>query len=270
MSELPPPPADFGPDNPRPGSEETLRAAEIRLLADRVGRFTDLHNALASTVSERLTPDVEDLKDLVSALRQDTAEQLAIQRAQLRQIMAGVPEQANPPVNWPALNSVDAALEWEKLGDWIAEVFVPWYRVTRTQLPDCWALHPDAMLELSWLRSAHVDAYLPTAAPDRAATWHTRWRPAVLLRLREVAPESSCPPGEHLLTEEQRARRDEHGLPDDDSYENDDYEASGQTPLPHEQLAERHHWQRFYEQAVEADLAWRPEPEAEAREAAPQ
>lgn len=266
MSDLPPPSPDFGPDNPRPGADETLRAAEIRLLADRVERFTTLHTDLAATVSERLTPDVEDLKTLVDMLRQDTAEQLAIHQAQLRQIMAGVPEQANPPVNWPALNSADAALEWEKLGDWIAEVFVPWYRITRTQLPDCWALHPEALLELSWLRSAHVDAYLPTAAPDRAATWHTRWRPAVLLRLREVAPESSCPPGEHLLTEEQRARRDEHGPPDDDSV----YAASGRAPLPHEQLAERYHWQRFYEHAVAADLAWRAAPEPQPPQAAPQ
>lgn len=46
-----------------------------------------------------------------------------------------------------------ARAEWPRLVRWIAEVFVPWYEVTRDELPDCWALH--RRVELSWLATAH-------------------------------------------------------------------------------------------------------------------
>jgi hypothetical protein len=231
-----------------------MQAAEIQRLNEQVARFASLHTSLAATVSEQLGPDLGHLTELVSALREDTAEQLAIHTAQLRQLTTAVEEETNPPVNWPALDADTAAEEWEKLGRWIGEILVPWYGITRIQLPDCWALHREMVVELSWLRSAHIDSYRPSAAPDRAGTWHTRWRPSVLIRLREIAPESLCPPGRHLVTEAERAGRDEQ---DDEP----DYGAapSARQSLPHEQLADSRHWRHFYEQAVEADLAWRTE-----------
>jgi hypothetical protein len=38
-------------------------------------------------------------------------------------------------------------------------VLVPWYELTRDELPDCWALHAPVVVELSWLRTTYVQAY---------------------------------------------------------------------------------------------------------------
>jgi len=57
------------------------------------------------------------------------------------------------------------------------------HEITRDELPDCWALHGPAVIELLWLRSAHVQAYIPGAAPHVAGKWHPRWRPGVITRL---------------------------------------------------------------------------------------
>ena len=86
-------------------------------------------------------------------------------------------------------------MQWPILARWVGEVLVPRYELTRDELPDCWALHPPVVAELSWLRTAYVQAYLPRSPPQLAADWHTRWRPAVLTRIRELinAPTSVAP-----------------------------------------------------------------------------
>jgi hypothetical protein len=48
-----------------------------------------------------------------------------------------------------------AATVWQDLAHWIDDVPIPWFQITPEELPDCWAMHPPAMMELSWLRSAH-------------------------------------------------------------------------------------------------------------------
>jgi len=68
-------------------------------------------------------------------------------------------------------------------------------------------------LELSWLRSAHIEAFAPNTAAHHAADWqHTRWRPAASRGLREVihatAPEIA--PREHLVADHERVRRHQH------------------------------------------------------------
>ncbi|MFC5947467.1 hypothetical protein ACFQH9_04155 [Pseudonocardia lutea] len=90
------------------------------------------------------------------------------------------------------------------LGRWIAEVFVPWYEITRDELPDCWPLHRPALVELSWLRSAHAQAYLRSAPPSAAGEWHQRWRPGAVDRLRTVIDRNLCGPGFHLVPEAER------------------------------------------------------------------
>ena len=74
---------------------------------------------------------------------------------------------------------------------------MPRYELTRDELPDCWALHPPVVAELSWLRTAYVQAYLTRSPPQLGADWHTRWRPAVLTRIRELIKPDECAPGKH-------------------------------------------------------------------------
>ena len=74
---------------------------------------------------------------------------------------------------------------------------MPRYELTRDELPDCWALHPPVVAELSWLRTAYVQAYLTRSPPQLSADWHTRWRPAVLTRIRELIKPDECSPGKH-------------------------------------------------------------------------
>ena len=63
---------------------------------------------------------------------------------------------------------------WPILARWVGEVLVPRYELTRDDLPDCWALHPPVVAELSWRRTAYVQADLTRSSPQLGADWHTR------------------------------------------------------------------------------------------------
>lgn len=213
--------------------------AELRRLRERLDRFTGLHNALAASVSEQLAPEL-------AVLRSDTAEALAVHTAQLERILKRQGRQSNPPVDWAGMTAEQAEQQWPILAQWVAVVLAGWYELTRDELPDCWALHRPVLVELSWLRSAYVQAYLADADPHVAADWHTRWRAAVLDRVQKLIPGHLCRPGEHLVTEEEsRARRTPHPV------------NAPPPPLTGLQLAEPQYWGQFYQQAVRADLARR-------------
>jgi hypothetical protein len=85
-------------------------------------------------------------------------------------------------------------------------VLGPFYQLTRAQLPDCWALHPPAVIELVWLRRAYVAAHAPDAPPSAAGEWHTRWRRDALTNIVAAIPTTWCRPGEHYLHEHDRDR----------------------------------------------------------------
>ena len=146
----------------------------------------------------------------------------------------------NPPVDWAALSAEQAAAQWPILARWVGDVLVPRYELTRDELPDCWALHPPVVAELSWLRTAYVQAYLTGSPPQLSADWHTRWRPAVLTRIRELIKPDECSPGKHA------PRR---GTPIELAAQNG--------ALPRTQLAEPPCWWPFYDRAFHLDLAVR-------------
>lgn len=132
--------------------------------------------------------------------RIDTAlDQLTTLAAQLDQ----QPTTQVAPVSWPTLTATEAATVWTELADWIEHVLVGWYRITRAQLPDCWALHRPVVLELTWLHTTYQEAHAPGARATLAADWHTRWRPAALAAIAAAidtdpgAIESGCRPGHH-------------------------------------------------------------------------
>jgi hypothetical protein len=236
-------------------------AREVRLLHDRVERFTRLHTDLAAEVSEHLGPEL-------AAMRQDHVEQLGRMQAQLDEILETVGAARNRPVDWPALAAAEAEQQWPILADWIGGVLVPWYQVTRKELPDCWALHRQAVVELSWLRGAHVQAYLRPSQPHLAGEWHCRWRPSVMARIEAVIPRTLCRPGEHLVSEEESTSRRAPARPARPP-ERWETRRPGERPqLAAQQLAEPRHWRGFYEQAVAADLEWRRQRQQEAHQPA--
>lgn len=202
---------DGGPLNRRPGAGETTWIVELRRLrtgltdlgsrveglAGRVEDYTGHHNHLAAVVSEQIAP-------ALAALRRFSTEELNRQAGQLDEVLTTLRRSA--PVHWPALTAAQARAQWPILAQWMAEVLVPWYEITRDELPDCWALHRPALLELSWLRSAHVQAYLRSSAPSVAGEWHLRWRPAVIECLSKVIDRHLCRPAEHLVPEDQSQR----------------------------------------------------------------
>lgn len=227
-------------DDRSPTGSDTAQQVHYRRIANDVARLRGLHTELAAEVTERLAPEL-------AAMRQATNEQLAHHHIQLQLLMRTMQEQLNPPVDWHRLSAETARAEWQALAGWVEEVLVGWYELTRAELPDCWPLHRPVVVELSWLRTAHREAYLPSASGHLAADWHTRWRPAVLARIQQLVPSwgaRSCSPGEHLVAEHERTPPPPP--------------VPGTRAMPpSEQLAERRHWQPFYSQALDLDLRWR-------------
>lgn len=243
--EQPNPDAGWGhdPDQLRHDEAEAAAIRRQRLVHERIDgldrsieEIRTRHADLAVTVSERIAPELDNLAKSVASelqqLRDAVGELLAVQQ-----------KTENPPVDWADLDAEEAEQQWPILARWIGEVFVPVYEITRDQLPDCWPLHFPAVIELSWLRSAHVQSYLSGTHPHITAEWHSRWRPTVLTRIPEIIPvnssEDACAPGKHhgqALTDAARTPPTPGGVP------------------PRRMLASPEHWWPAYQLAVHHDL----------------
>jgi hypothetical protein len=237
----------------------------------RIGRAERAHTALQETVSNLGPGLAGQLRgDLDAALAQvrratdhelqdrfrDVNSVLGEHDVALQRILARQETNRNPPLPWPALNAADAAEHWARLADWIDEVFVPWGEITRDALPDCWALHRPVVVQLSWLRSAYIQAYLPTSEPSVAADWHVRWSPAVLDKIKQSVDPKWCRPGEHMITvEDSNARRRAAAA---GARDNPAQPVGARTEtLGRMQLAGREFWDGFFIQGRDQDLAWR-------------
>lgn len=212
-------------------AELTAHAAHLRRLSDRIDHLADeLANLRAHT--DQLTTIATDIQHTLDLPPPPQA-----------------PE-AGPPC-WPTMTAEDAAAAWEALADWIADTLVPWYGITRGQLPDCWARHPPVVAELSWLHHTHHAAHQPGAPAHLVADWHTHWKPTALHHIHNAVPHRghrTCTPGHHLATDTERTPHPPATPP----IPTTGYEP--RTP-PTEQPAVRHHWYTYYQRAVTDDLA---------------
>lgn len=189
-------------DNNGDGQELALQAPGRRARSNPRDRARDELLVALDARGRRLNEAVAEHADLLGQAlpRIDTlGERLGELTGRVDELADAEPAPAppNPPVYWPELSAERARTEWDRLASWIVDVLEPWYGITRGQLPDCWALHPRAVVTLSWLRTAYVAAYQPTARPDAAAEWHTRWYPAALTDIAAAIPERWCRPGTH-------------------------------------------------------------------------
>lgn len=228
-------PTNSGPVNASSTAEVTSLAAHLRRLADRVDQLDACYDELTDIVAEQVLP------------------QLTEHTTRVQELVETVNCDCDGPVDWTTMDAERAAIEWNALSRWIEQTLVPWFEITRNQLPDCWALHRPAVIELAWLHNTYRAAHRPDAAPHLAPEWHTRWRPAALRAVHDAIPRRgsrTCGPGQHLISEDERVRRQfprEHrpgfpGVP---------------VSVPSDELADRGCWQHFLDQAVTADLAWR-------------
>ncbi|OLM28265.1 hypothetical protein Ae717Ps2_6604c [Pseudonocardia sp. Ae717_Ps2] len=241
-------PEDNGPDPATPGPGRRARAnprdrARDELLAalDARGRRLDETVAEHADLIGQALPRIDTLGERLGELTGRVDELAGAEPA---------PPPPNPPVHWPELTAERARTEWDRLAGWIAEILQPWYGITRGELPDCWALHPRAVVTLSWLRTAYVAAYLPTARPDAAAEWHTRWYPAALTEVDAAIPAAWCRPGIHRVYAPNE-RRDWTTRPAEP------HESTTGTVKVITDPTSQRYWGQFCDQAIREDLARR-------------
>lgn len=225
--------------NPRDRARDELLAG----LDARVRRMNETVTESADLLSQAL-PRIDTLGDRVGELTGRVDELAGAEPA---------PPPPNPPVHWPELSAERARTEWDRLASWVVDVLQPWYGITRGQLPDCWALHPRAVLTLSWLRTAYVAAYLPTARPDAAAEWHTRWYPAALADIATAIPGSWCRPNTHQIYS--ASERREYVTRPAEPHESG--RRPGDTIKVIDDPAHQRHWGPYCDQAINQDLEQR-------------
>ena len=186
----------------------------------------------------------EDLAPRVSGLQQVVTEEFGQLRGESTcccpSVRSGT-KTKNPPVDWAALTAEQAAVQWPILARWVGEVLVPRYELTRDELPDCWALHPPVVAELSWLRTAYVQAYL-TQVPA----------PAGRGLAHPVAAGGADPdPGAGQRPTSAFPVSTRRGAARPSSWRRQN------GALPRTQLAEPQCWWPFYDRAYHLDLALR-------------
>jgi hypothetical protein len=111
-------------------------------------------------------------------------------RRQAEKILALLTDDQDAPAGWFWL-TMDRQAREDKLGelsDWVDAVLRAQYPgYLAEQIRPCWANHPEALWELTWLYLLWCRAYLTKRpAPKDAADWHDRWAPGVLRRLGQV------------------------------------------------------------------------------------
>lgn len=156
------PPRPRTPPAPRGGAATAteLRAvrADLEKLQSAVLAQGQLGRDTARLIAETI-PRLADIDD-----------RLAHAEGQVAQLLDEPnPSRNPPPVHWPTLPAAEAEQRWTELAEWVATILVDWLDLTRGQLPDCWPRHRPAVLELSWLRSSYLHAYLPASPPHIAA-----------------------------------------------------------------------------------------------------
>ena len=238
--------AERSPQTPAPG---TRAQARDELLARLTAQLRTAQTANERRLAQLETTTAESADLLAQALpRIDTA------LDQLAALAEHLDDAPTAPISWPTLTADEAATVWAQLADWTEHVLVGWYGITRAQLPDCWALHRPAVLELSWLHTTYREAHTPGARATLAADWHTRWRPAALAAIAAATDPGSiasgCRPGHHHDPNSPLPPGAYHPPPDEPA---DGNYTDGREKL----LARREFWQTNYLTAARLDRDWR-------------
>lgn len=196
---------DEQPPVPGDGSPTKDRTANL-YLADQLAALRRDHQELVRQVTN-VAADSSEILPRIDAL------DLAVERVGAA---LGVDAMGNdradrddvtPPTRWSKLDREQVTTAWTALAEWVLEVLNGEYRLTRTQLPDCWPVHRRAVRELAWLRTLHVATTGDVAPPAEViGEWHTRWLPAALHNIATAIDPRECAPGRHRFTDAERRR----------------------------------------------------------------
>lgn len=172
----------------------------MTMLTDVIGRLAIAENRLSQLGGDlsEMGADQIDTTDSVKALATEV-DRLAAAIAELIDAEEEPEADETQLVDWSTLDQTSAVTEWDRLYTWLAEVWVPTYRITTQQLPVCWPDHPAIREQLSWLRVAWAQAFRrPRGSGGAAGEWHIRWMPAVLDAIAGIVKAASCNAGKHL------------------------------------------------------------------------
>lgn len=90
---------------------------------------------------------------------------------------------------WDNLSDEEREAQRDKVVGWVDSVLQPLYiECGPYQLADCWAQHPEIVVELSWLAALwrHIYERDRPGPLTAAADWHDRWLPGVMRRASEA------------------------------------------------------------------------------------
>jgi|SRR5579859_635956 len=96
---------------------------------------------------------------------------------------------APPPAPfWHGLSRDEQQAQLAEVREWVARVARPSYLGYFESLPDCWAAHGEAVIELANLMTEWHRIYGDPDNRDLASAlwWHERWLPGVLGRLEKA------------------------------------------------------------------------------------
>lgn len=160
------------------GKLDVIVRSSAGLLAETVPRVSDL-----TTAVNTLTGRVDELAGASPDDDTDGAEPDTGPYDDALLIASGLLPDPGHQVDWHLMSAEQAQPVWEALAAWVAAVVCGRLGFTRAQLPDCWALHPDVVAELSWAHQLHRAYAGAKIGPTHLAEWHTRWLPHLRARL---------------------------------------------------------------------------------------
>ena len=88
--------------------------------------------------------------------------------------------------NWLTVTDADTAAAWLSAAVEFADEVLPVF--PRATLPDCWILHPAAVVEVLALQRQYVAGYA-SGEPGAVSEWLGRWLPATVHRLAQQTGE---------------------------------------------------------------------------------
>ncbi|HEX6514911.1 MAG TPA: hypothetical protein VF049_05025 [Nocardioidaceae bacterium] len=167
---------------------DNLSLADVRDLAHDLARAVEeLVRRPNPHDPDDVGGDLAQLRSAVTSLAED-----------IENLAAGLAAVDFRPPCWVDLTQEEAREAWRELYEWLRDVLFARYPITEQQVPPCWYLHPAAVEELSWLRTAWCAAYRnPKASPTAAGEWHDRWLPGVLRRIADEWADCGKRGGQH-------------------------------------------------------------------------
>lgn len=191
---FPPPPAATG-ERDATLLDVVAEVGALRARADGQDReIGGLRDQLAARDAE--IRDLRSLGGAVGRLSKTVQASAVLPAMDARKAQDDDPEGEELPPgvwSWASATRVERADRIREIGDWLYMVIRPRYPHRTAGIRACWALHPTAVEELSWLYGCWMDVYASLHGTYAGAgDWHDRWADGVLRRFTADAEFGDC------------------------------------------------------------------------------